>query len=46
MGLCDFFITFFIELCPDQHMETGSHVNVVATRFDQSMKDYSVISDK
>lgn len=45
MGLCDFFITF-IELCPDQHIETDGHVNVVATRFDQSMKDYRVISVK
>lgn len=34
------------ELCPDQHIETDGHVNVVATRFDQSMKDYRVISVK
>lgn len=39
-------LLFFIELFSDQHNQTGGHVNVVATRFDKPVKDYTVISDK
>ena len=45
-GLITSLLIFFTELCPDQHIETGGQVNVVAIRFDQPMKKYTEISDK